>query len=304
MAQGADVNERAMREWTALHYACLGGKAAPARALLERGADANARGQYDMTPLHWAALGGHAGLVPLLVGRGARVDARTVYGMTPLMLAANEPAVSALIAAGASLRAVDDQGLTALHLARSKEVGKALLDRGADLSARARDGRSLLEMVVVNTLLPEGLLIYGRRGAGRLRGDRATLELSVLNVSPRPVAQLSFQAQSKACAAQVSPESMDSLAPGQWATYRFTLDRAPGPEGEYPLDVAAAAAGVRLGQFEFLSIDTRREETPEDRGMVRLGTVNLTPKASNAYYLLFAVVPLLVVLGWLWRKRR
>ena len=303
--KGADVNAAGPREWTPLHFAVVAGKAEAAGLLLERGADANARGQYDLAPLHWAALEGRAELVPLLVARGARTEARNLYGMTPLMLAADERVVAALLAAGASLKAVDDQGMTALHLARSKEVGKALLDKGADLNVRSRDGRSLMDMVVVNTLLPEGLLIYGRRGSGRLRGERASLEVSVLNVSARDVGGLSFRAESRACAARVSPETIAALAPGQMSTFAVALERTAGvDEGEYPLTLAATAGDARLGTFELLSVDTSRGTTPEDRGMIRLGKVSLTPQPSRAYYLVFAAVPLLAVLGWLWRRKR
>ncbi len=305
LVQGLDPNAAGPREWTPLHFAAAQGRTAAARTLLERGADANARGQYDLTPLHWAAMQGHADLVPLLLSRGAKVDPRSLHGMTPLMFAADAPVVAALVAARADLRAVDDQGLTALHLARSKEVGKALLDRGADLSARGRDGRSLLEMVVVNTLLPAGLLFYGRRGAGRLRGERTSFEVVVLNVSPHDLEQLELTAESAACRTTLSPATLPRLAPGQRTTVQLALERKPGvDEGEYPLRVGAAAQGAPLGQFELLSVDTTRVATPEDQGMVRLGKVSLKPEVPKVFYLLFAAVPVLAALGWLLRKRR
>ena len=126
-----------------------------------------------------------------------------------------------------------------------------------------------------------------------------------MNVSSRELTGLSFEARSKACGVTTRPASIEALAPGQRTTFVLTLARSEGVnQGEYPLLVTASAAGARLGEFEFLTIDNSRGSTPEDRGMVRLGKVSLKPPASRAWYLLYGLVPLLVVAGWLWRKRR
>lgn len=303
LAKGTPTELKGARDWTALHWAVLGGQAEAARRLLERGADPDARGQFDMTPLHWASMRGEEAVLAVLLSRGARLEARNLYGMTPLHEAANERIVALLADAGAKLDQREDTGLTPLFTSRTKEVGQGLLKRGADLHARAKDGRTLFDMLVVNTLEPSGLMLYGRRSAGRLRGDEAHVPIFVRNVWPVPVERVAFSAESEAAKASTPPELVQ-LAPGQLASATFTLTRrAETPEGNYPLLVTVAVKGAKVGAFE-LEIDNSRSETPADRGMVRLAQARLKSTGSNWYYVAFLAVPLLVLGGWWLAQRR
>lgn len=297
------VREKDAREWTALHWAAIGGRADAAELLLAQGADPDARGQYDMGPLHWAALLGHDAVVRALAARGARLEARTLYGMTPLHLAGTEAVVASLAEAGAKLEQRDNAGLTPLFTVRSKEAGQALLKRGADLHARARDGRTLFDMLVVNTLEPSGLALFGRRSAGRLRGERGRLELQLFNVSAAPLEELSVRVESRAARAR-APVDLPRLAPAQLAAVGFELERNPEvPEGTYPLIATVSGRGRELGKFE-LEVDSSRAETLADQGFVRLGEAKLKTTPSRVWEALLLAVPLLVVALWLVARRR
>lgn len=300
---GAPVDATGDREWTALHLAAMGGHVAVAQLLLDRGANPNARAQYDMTPLHWASLAGKAEVISALAGRGANVEARNLYGMTPLHEAANEQVVAALAQAGAKLEQREHAGLTPLFTARSKEAGQALLARGADLHARAKDGRTLFDMLLVNTLEGSGLILYGRRSAGRLRGEQTRVELQVRNVSQEPIDQVEFVPRTEAATAS-TPPVLQRLAPAQLATVSFELRRkAAAPEEIYPLIVAVQVGGKTLGTFE-MELDNSRGETPADQGMVRLGEARVKETSSRLYYLAFLIVPLAVLAVWLAKRRR
>ncbi|HEY3355396.1 MAG TPA: ankyrin repeat domain-containing protein [Polyangia bacterium] len=306
LAQGAAVDERERdgSEWTPLHVASITGRADTAAALLERGADPNARARYDMTPLHWAALLGRAEVAGLLLRRGARVEARNLYGLTPLHEAADDRVVAVLADGGANVNAADDRGRTPLHLARGKRVARALLARGAELKRRGRDGRTPLEVGAFDALEPQGLSVQAARAGARLRGETATFELTVHNVSARPIQALALAADSPACAVTVRPAGVAALAPAQRATFALDLARRGGlPGGEHPLGVAVSAGGRALGTLALI-VDTRAEETPEDRGMIRLGRGRLRPPPSWAQYVAYALVPLLLVGAWLWLRRR
>lgn len=303
LARDGAAQEKDAREWTALHWAAIGDRPEAVELLLARGADPNARGQYDMTPLHWAALLGHDGAVRALAARGAGLEARTIYGMTPLHLAGTEAVVAALAEAGAKLEQRDNAGLTPLFTARSKEAGQALLGRGADLHARARDGRTLFDMLVVNTLEQHGLILYGRRSGGRLKDDRTRVELQLFNVSAAPIDEVAVRAESEAATATVPP-ALAKLLPGQLATVAFELSRRPEvKEGTYPLVATVSVRGQRLGIFE-LELDNSRTESPADQGFVRLGEARLKATPSRAWEALLLVVPALILGVWLLARRR
>ena len=93
LADGADVNAKLDRGYTALHYAAHEGHKEIAQLLIAAGADVNAKDDDGHTPLHQAAIDGHREIVELLIGAGADVNAKVVsgaaQGKTPLD-AANE----------------------------------------------------------------------------------------------------------------------------------------------------------------------------------------------------------------------
>ena len=62
---------------------------AVARVLVEGRADVNAKALMQYTPLHAAARNGHEAMTRLLVGAGADVNAKDYWGKTPLDVATN-----------------------------------------------------------------------------------------------------------------------------------------------------------------------------------------------------------------------
>jgi hypothetical protein len=305
-AAGVSVDEKERgSEWTPLHLAAMAGRVEAASFLLERGADPNARGRYDMTPLHWAALRGRAEIVALLVQRGSKVEARNIYGLTPLHEAADERVVRVLVGAGASIQAADDRGLTPLHVARNKRVARALLERGASLTTRSREGRTAWETAVWDQLEARGVTLLATAPSARLRGDEGKAELFLRNVSERPLAGVALRATSRACTVTTAPARVPTLQPGQMVAVALRLVRRPAVgDGDHPLELTVTAGGAPLGTVG-LRVDANRQETPEDRGAIRLGRGALQPKASRWQYVIYAAVPLLVVVAWLvWRRRR
>lgn len=301
---GAAVNAKSVHDWTPLHLAAIGAQAATAELLLEHGADPDARAEYDLTPLHWAVLRGHDAVAGILVSRGAKLGARSLYGMTPLHLVGTKAVVEVLAEGGARLDARDDLGLTPLFTSRTKEAGQALMARGADIHARARDGRTLFDMLVVNTMEEtHGLLFYGRRSAGRLRGETADVDIRVINLWPVTRRRLSLHVETEAASA-MDPPLLERLAPGEMATLTFRLERrADVQDGEYPLAAQVTLDGEALDVFK-LDLDTSRHETPVDRGFSRLGGARIRTTPSKHYELFLLAVPLLVLAGWWWARRR
>jgi len=300
----ASVDEKDPSGWTPLDWAVIAGNTDAASLLLDRGADPNARSQLDMTPLHWAAIKGRADMVGLLTRRGGRTDARDVHGMTPLHDAADETVVQALLAAGAQLGAQDRRGMTPLHTARRGAVAKAMLKAGADFRIVSRDGLTALDLATFDALEPSGLSVWTRRADARLRGLIGRARLTIRSVSELPIEDLVVSATSPACDVVVLPGRIARLAPGQISDVVLSLARRQGiGDGELPLIVTVSVRGAEIGKLE-LKVDTTAGETAEDRGMVKLSKGSLRPAPSRLYYLVYALVPALVVAAWLLARRR
>lgn len=299
---GAPVDAPDNRRRTALHWAVIKGEAEAVALLLDLGADPNAPEELGATPLHWAAMKGHWKIVPLLVRRGARVDARNVYGMTPLHESANADAVRTLVEAGANVNAVDDRGMTPLHLAQSDDVATALLARRADLRIRAKNRRTAMEIMLHPELIHRGLVVRTWRPSGRLKAEQGTMELTLRNISEDPLDSLEISFASKACTAGVIRGL--GLAPGQREVIAVPLRKTDGVAGgEYPMVGSVRALGKDLGSFT-ATIDTREQVTLEDQGMIRLGKVTLEQGPPVWHYIVYAAVPLAVVVFWVVRRRR
>jgi hypothetical protein len=258
-----------------------------------------------MTPLHWAAIKGRAPIVSLLVGRGARTDAKNVYGMTPLHDAADDKVVNALLEGGARLETPDDRGMSPLETARQGVVAKALLVAGADMRHAALDGSTALNLAVVESLDPLGISVQTKRADVRLRGQTGHAMLTVRSVTEKPFSDLALSAESPACdRIYIYPESIRELGPGEITDVKVFLSRRAGIVGqEYPLKFDVRSAGKLIGKFD-LKVDASKEETPEDRGMIRLGKANLRPAPPRIHYLIYGVVPFVVVVAWLVARRR
>ena len=108
IADGADVDAKLDRGYTALHYAAHEGHKEIAQLLIAAGADVNAKDDDGHAPLTQAAIDGHKKIVELLIGAGADVNATDEVGRTPLLFASangHKEIVELLIGAGADVNA-------------------------------------------------------------------------------------------------------------------------------------------------------------------------------------------------------
>jgi Ankyrin repeats (3 copies) len=82
--RGADLEAADVDGYTALMYACNGGKIRSAELLLDAGADVNARDNEKSTPIMFAAQHGQTDIVQRLIEHGADIQARGEHGLTAL----------------------------------------------------------------------------------------------------------------------------------------------------------------------------------------------------------------------------
>ena len=83
IADGADVDAKLDRGYTALHYAAHEGHKEIAELLISEGADVDAKDdKFGTTPLREAADGGHMEAAELLIAKGADVNAKDNYDIT------------------------------------------------------------------------------------------------------------------------------------------------------------------------------------------------------------------------------
>lgn len=299
---GADLESRDRYERTALHWAATRGKAEVAKLLLDRGAAVDARAWYDMRPLHWASMRGHAAVVRLLLERGADPNAASFHRITPLHLAGTAEVARLLLASGADLHALDVRGMTPMHLSRTEEVAQALVNDGANLGIQARDGRRPFDMTMAANDGPERVVIYPAAPQARLRGDEATFDIVMMNLSEAPIRNLHTTATSPAVQARVEPVLLAALHPAQIQTYTLYLQRTLGvAPDEYTLLVTMTEGDRELAQFD-VELDTRHEVTPADRGLIQVAQVELRPPLSTWQYIAFVSPLLLLVAAWALRR--
>lgn len=272
--------------------------------LVDAGANVEARAYFDMTPLHWAALLGRHHAMDRLIARGANIEATTFYGMTPLHLAATPQAIKILLAAGAKVDARDHHGMTPLHFVRSEGGAMALLNAGANPTARAQNGRRPIDMVAaVNAGTPR-LFVFPDNGVVRLRGDSAVAGIQVVNVSAESMAEVRVTATSSIVDTTVEPGALRPLYPAQFATLRVHVRRRPEKApGEYALRlVLDSEEPAALVQTD-LRLDTRTQETPEDRGMLRVGQVTARAAPPRWQYLVYGLAPIALMVIFLLSRR-
>lgn len=305
LSEGGRVNARDKEEWTPLHLAAIADELEAAKLLIDRGADIDARGRYDMTPLHWASLRGSAHVAEELIARGAKLEARNIYGMTPLHEASTRAVARLLLSRGANLDAVDDRGMTPLHLARAEEVAKTLIDGGANILAESKAGKAPIKMVAAARDEPPEVVMYPEHGSLRMRGEEAQLGLRMRNLSETAIKGLALRAESPGVEASIEPETMARLNPAQMMSFTLKARRKPNvPPGEGSISIRITHGGdVALLGFN-LRLNTLRELTPEDRGLIPLGKVKARPKPGMAQVLAYLSAPLLLLLGWLVLRKR
>ncbi|MGC4119989.1 MAG: ankyrin repeat domain-containing protein [Myxococcales bacterium] len=148
--RGADPNATTRWGWTALHHASRLGRAELAELLLARGASPRAKGRDGSSPLHLAAGAGQVELVGALLAAGADAADPDREGRTPLHWAAGQghaKAVAALLAHGAPADSRDFHGWPALSYAARRghlEAIRTLLAGKASPNARDRDDATAL----------------------------------------------------------------------------------------------------------------------------------------------------------------
>jgi len=148
---------------------------------------------------------------------------------------------------------------------------------------------------VDQTFEQRGLMVYGFRRAARIRDQHGWLDLSLRNVSERPLRELELSVESKACRAQ--PLAIAELGPAQLVHVHLKIEREPGvAEEQYPLHLVAKAAGLPWGHIE-MQVDTRRTVTLEDQGFIPLAVGSIQPAPGRWHLAVFALVPVLLVGG-------
>ena len=145
-----------------LHRATYGEHPEVVELLLENGADLNARNEKGWTALHVAALCGNTRVIKILLGRGADVNARDHEDVSPLHMAAESGCYDAarlLLVSMADPNVQDKQGITPLHWAvygAHNRLARLLLSSGAKLNTRDSDGRTPKRWAAVQILRVRG----------------------------------------------------------------------------------------------------------------------------------------------------
>ncbi len=309
-----DLDPNGENHWTPLHETAILGQRGPAESLIAQGAEINARARFDMTPLHWAALAGHLEVIRLLCDAGADLDAPNLYGMTALHEAATPEVAMELLSAGAKLEAKDRRGMTPLHLARSAEGAEVLINAGANITIAARDGRTPIQMMspLVDAIddRPPRILVLPTRGMVRLRDDHSRGRVEVRNISTQPLTnlRLAVHPDDNACSATTTPLAIERLNPAQRAGFDIAFTRTPGVKpGQRAIGFAISAelAGEETTLVGYsIQLDTRRERTPTDRGLVPLAQVQLRATPTRHNLLAFLAAPLVLGLLFLWLRAR
>lgn len=304
LAAGAKLETRDPFDRTALHWASIAGERGVAEVLARAGANLKAKAYYDMTPLHWAALKGRAQVADLLIANGAPLEAKNIYGMTPLHEVSSPEALQVLLRAGAKVGAQDHQGMTPLHWARAEAVARDLIEAGADIRIESRDGRQPIHMTVAESDKPPKVVVHPSNDRVRVRSEQAEIRVTVRSHAEQPIEELQVRADTQAATVTVTPPALAKLNPGQMMAFRLAFERlASTAEGVHPLGVTIAhRQGPEAVRFN-LRIDTRRHLTPEDKGYVQLGKVNVRPAPSHFQMLAYLAVPIVLVAMWLWHLR-
>lgn len=144
------VTSRDSHGLTALHMACIHGKATIVESLLEMGAEINATDLNECTALHYAASRGHQNALLLLLHSGANINQINIDKNTPLHLSVNNGhlnCVKALIYFAEHSRkkiiinCINESGNTPLHMASKwgyEGIARLLIENGAEPSLQNR----------------------------------------------------------------------------------------------------------------------------------------------------------------------
>jgi hypothetical protein len=147
--------------------------------------------------------------------------------------------------------------------------------------------------------------IYPGSPVVEMPGDEAHMKVVVRNVSENKLTDLRLEINSEALrSSHVSPTRIEALIPGDRTSFSARLRRKPGKAAQrYPLLLTLYGQGLPAPAGLDLMIDL---SPPPEKGWIDVGQVQLVggSQRRTALYLL-AVVPLLLLAGWLlWRFSR
>lgn len=151
------VTSRDSHGLTALHVACIHGKATIVECLIDMGSDINVTDLNECTPLHYAASRGHQNALLLLLHCGANINQANIDKNTPLHMAVNNGhlnCVKALIYFAehsrrkVNINCVNDSLNTPLHLAAKwgyEGIARLLIENGAEPSLQNRYNKTAFD---------------------------------------------------------------------------------------------------------------------------------------------------------------
>ncbi len=150
---GANVNEKTVKNWTPLHMAAEHGFPDVVHVLLSKGAEINSKNNNGRTALHMAAQNGHLEVAKILADNGAEINPENEDGWVPLHVASGNghlDVMQFLIQAG-GIMSRDYKGHTPLHLAAyfgKLDAVKLLVNRGADIAVKDNSGETPLDIAL------------------------------------------------------------------------------------------------------------------------------------------------------------
>ncbi|XP_051500706.1 ankyrin repeat and SOCS box protein 2-like isoform X2 [Myxocyprinus asiaticus] len=149
-AQPGMINQRTLKEQTALMLAVARNHLACVEILLEKGADPDIANKDKETPLYRACEKENPAMVVMLLNYGASVNKSCIQGWTALHEAVcrnNVEICEILVKAGAKVSTPNMYGITPIFVAAQSgkvDALRFLLKNGADLNSQAADGATAL----------------------------------------------------------------------------------------------------------------------------------------------------------------
>lgn len=190
---GADVNKKNSRNYTALLYAAdiwsrqgIGidnSNFNTVEILVMNKADINAVNKYGWSPLFFAAENSNSDVAAFLVDNGADINLTADEGVTPLILANDAEAVK-ILANTENINKPNDYGVTPLisfsRRGISLEAVKILLEKGADINFVNKDGYTALSESIENYNFEIALLLL-ENNADPNAGSKKAKELAEIS---------------------------------------------------------------------------------------------------------------------------
>jgi hypothetical protein len=148
------------------------------------------------------------------------------------------------------------------------------------------------------------VFVYPGSSIVELPSESATMTVSVRNVSVKKLTKLQLEIKSEACRAEVKPETILQIVPGDRRSFAVTLTRTAGKARQrYPLYLTLRSPDLPVAAGMDLIVDLAppRGDRWVDVGQVKL----IARKDTRTVYYLLAGVPLLFIAAWLlWRISR